>query len=167
MGTLNGRDKIMEESKVTREQEEIQTLERFIRNCGQVFIPGLAIQDKSKIKEPSDVFYKGTDYQITYGDREHLAKSRKATNKNGTYFTMRSHSKANYAEELLNVALDEKKDKSDNKMTLLVDCTYTSWLPISERETLCRKYFNDNIQKLRGSWCHIFVVFPDGNVQLR
>ncbi|PIQ69528.1 MAG: hypothetical protein COV90_00780, partial [Candidatus Tagabacteria bacterium CG11_big_fil_rev_8_21_14_0_20_41_11] len=63
--------------EATREREEIQTLKRFIENLGEEFIPELAIQDRSIIKEPCDVSYKGIEYQITYGNRKLLGDIRK------------------------------------------------------------------------------------------
>ena len=153
--------------KITRPQEEIQTLKRFIENQGDEFISESAIQDRSKINEPSDASYCGVEYQITYGDRNKLSQLRKSIATSGSYLGINSISEVTYAQGLLEDALTDKKTKSDNKMTLLIDCTYTSYGSFLEREGMCKKYFMDNEKTAGGSWQHIFVVFPDGNVQLR
>ena len=83
------------------------------------------------------------------------------------YFRMHHISKTNYIKEILETALEIKKNKSDNKMTLLIYCAYTSYGLLFERRVLCREYFKKSEQKIGGLWQHIFVVFSDGNVQLR
>jgi len=65
--------------KVTRAQEEIHTLEKFIKNQGMEFVPELAIQNRLLLREPCDVSYRGIEYQITYGNRKQLGDLRKVT----------------------------------------------------------------------------------------
>ena len=163
------------EHRVTRPEEELQTLQRFVQNQGRNFFPEKAIQDRMKIKEPADVFYEETEYQITYGDTTQLASLRKVTslrrkddpNLSERFVAIRGLSSANYAEMCLKNALVNKKIKSDKNMILLIDCTYTSYRSLQYRENLCKQYFNDNKLSLGGSWGHIFAVFPDGNIFLR
>ncbi|MDD5152958.1 MAG: hypothetical protein PHS95_03150 [Candidatus Pacebacteria bacterium] len=164
----------MQLAKITRPQEEIQTLKRFIENQGDKFISELAVQDRSKINEPSDVSYKGIEYQITYGDQKFLEHRRKInsirkgnSNVGESCVGIRSFAEIDYPKILLETALKNKKDKSDNKTSLLIDCICTPYVSLLEIKTICKKYFNDNEQKIGGLWQHIFIVFSCDNVQLR
>lgn len=160
--------------KVTRQEEEIQTLKKFIENQGEEFYPDLV--SYSGIQEPCDVSYKGVEYQITYGNRELLGDLRKTTsirskenpNVSESFCRIISHPPLiDYAKEVLEAALEDKKDKSDEKMTLLIEPAYTSYGLSPEGEVVFKKYFKDNEQRLGGLWQHIFVVFLGGNIKLR
>ena len=73
----------------------------------------------------------------------------------------------NYPEQLIGTALKKKRGKSDDKTTLLIKCASSGYYPsINEREKEFKDYFLKN-QELGGSWQHIFVVFPNSNIQLR
>lgn len=156
--------------KVTRREEEKQTLQRFIENQGKEFHPGSAIY--SGIQEPCDVSYKGINYQITYGDQKLIGEIRKTTSKKKDNFssevfcTIRNISDT-YAETLISEALKNKKNKSIDKVTLLIDCPFPGdYTSIENREKRLKKYFTEN-QNLGGRWQCIFIVFPDGNIKLR
>jgi hypothetical protein len=160
--------------KCTRQEEEKQTLQKFLKNQGEDFCPNLV--SYSKIKEPCDVLYKGIEYQITYGNRKLLGDLRKTTsvrskenpNVSESFCRIIGYpSLIDYAKEVLETALKDKKGKSDGKMTLLVEPAYTSYGLFPEREEFFKKYFKDNEQRLDGLWQSIFIVFPDGNIKLR
>lgn len=161
--------------EVTRPEEELQTLRKFIENQGRDFIPEKAIQDRAQLKEPADVLYEGIGYQITYGDAAQLGESRKITSVrrkdnpqlSETYSNVRHIVEPKYAEMCLKNALENKKNKSDKNMTLLIHCVSTSYETLENRGDLCKKYFSSNESTLGGSWEHIFAIFPDGNIQLR
>jgi len=159
--------------KVTRAQEEIQTLKKFIENQGVEFIPELAIQDKSLLKEPCDISYQGVEYQITYGNRKLLGDMRKTNsvrdkenpNIGGPFCKIGGS--PNYVREILE-ALKDKKNKSDKNMILLVEVYPSPSRPFfMDREELLKEHFKKNEQELGGLWQHIFVVFCNWNVQLR
>ncbi len=161
--------------KATRQEEEAQTLRKFIENKGEEFQPGLALyrgmgpEAQKPCQEPCDVAYDGVEYQITYGDTALIGKIRKKTSGDEIYCDIRGHSEADCAEKLLGKSFENKRYKSDDKMTLLIDCTYAStfWHSLSERESIYKKYFLDNEQRFGGLWQHISIVFSDGNIQLR
>jgi hypothetical protein len=72
-----------------------------------------------------------------------------------------------YAETLISEALKNKKNKSSDKMTLLIHCSFSGvYASIEMREEKLKKYFAEH-HDLGGSWQHIFIVFPDGNIELR
>ena len=151
----------------TRKEEELQTLQRFIKNQNELFGHEQVIQGESRLKEPADVMYKRVQYQITYGDAKKLAELRKSISNEGNYSAIRGIVEQDYAGELIDDALKKKKNKSDKGMTLLIDCTYTSFGTLPDRKKLCEKHFNNNGSKFAGLWQHIFVVFLDGNIHLR
>ena len=159
----------MSSLKVTRAQEEMQTLKKFIENQGIDFVQELVIIDRSKLREPCDMSYKGIEYQITYGNRKQLGDIRKTISDEGKYCGISGLPPiADYVKEVLETALEDKKDKSDEKMTLLIEPAYTSYgLFHEEGDVAFKKYFKDNEQRIGGLWQHIFVVFSGGNIQLR
>jgi len=153
---------------VTRPQEELQTLERFVCNQGKKFYAEKAIQDRLKLREPADVLYEGIEYQITYGDRERLSERRKVMCNKGIYpAQILSNQLSTYADRLLRTALEDKKYKSHHEMILLIDCMTTALHPFKAREAWCQDYFRSDKENLGGFWKRLYVVFPDGNVQLR
>lgn len=155
--------------KITR-QEEKQTLQRFIENQGKEFYSGLAIY--SGIQEPCDVSYKGIDYQITYGDQKLIGETRRKTSKKngnlrGEIFCGIRNISDTYAETLIHGALKNKKNKSSDKVTILIHCSFPGdYASIEVRRERLQKYFAEN-QDLGGKWQHIFIIFPDGNIKLR
>lgn len=149
--------------KVTRQEEEKQTLQRFIENQGEEFY--LDLVNYLGIQEPCDVLYKGIEYQITYGDQKLIGELRKKISKGEIYCGIRNLSES-YAETFLYETLKKKKDKSNNRIILLIHCKFSGiYAPIAEREIIFKKYFTEN-QDLGGLWQHIFIVFPDGNIKL-
>lgn len=151
--------------KVTRQEEEIQTLERFVKNIGEKFTVKLV--SYSGIKNPddiNDVFYDGIPYQITYGDSEYLGESRKTISKKGIFSNIRSRP-INYCSEIIEKSLKKKNYMSGEGIILLIDCDYTGAYSLLERKDLCKKYLLEH-KDLKGSWQHIFLVFPDGNIEL-
>ena len=158
------------DKKATRQDEEVQTLRKFIKNRGEIFQPNLALYRgiNPEVKEPCDISYR-VEYQITYGDTPLIGAIREKTSKGEKYCEIGTSPEEDYAEKLLKKPLEDKRHKSDSRITLLIDCTYAStfWYSLSERETRCKKYFIDNEKNIGGSWQHIFVVFPDWNIQLR
>ena len=161
----------MSSLKVTRPQEEIQTLKKFFENQGIKFDSELAIQDKS-LREPCDASYQGIEYQITYGNRKMLGDMRKANSIRskenpdigGPYCKIGGS--PNYAQEILETALESKKNKSDKNMTLLIDPYPRLGFPFSG-DSLLKEYFKENEERLGGLWQQIFVVFSGENIQLR
>ena len=161
--------------KVTRAQEEIQTLKKFIENQGIEFISELAIQDKLLLREPCDVSYQGVEYQITYGNRKMLGDIRKANhvrnkenlNVGGPFCKIGGST--NYVQEI-SEALKDKKNKSDKNMTLLIEVYPSPNLWFIKGSSLfldLEEHFKKNERELGGLWQHIFVVFYDCNIQLR
>ena len=149
--------------KVARQEEEKQTLQRFIENRGEEFYPDLV--NYLGIQEPCDVSYKGIEYQITYGDQKLIGELRKKTSEDKIYCGIRNLSES-YAETFIYEALKKKKDKSSDKVTLLIHCNFAGiYASLAEREIIFKKYFAEN-QDLGGSWQHIFIVFSDGNIKL-
>ena len=158
----------MSSLKVTRAQEEIQTLKKFIENQGIDFVSELAIQDGLVLREPCDASYQGIEYQITYGNRELLGNIRKTISTQPFCGVIGHPSMEDYVKKVLETTLADKKDKSDEKMTLLIDPAYTSYGLFSDKgDAAFKKYFKDNEQRIGGLWQHIFVVFSGGNIQLR
>jgi hypothetical protein len=155
------------ERKAKREDEELATLKRFIENQDKAFFKERAIQDRLKIKEPVDIFYEGELYQVTYGDAAELGRFRKEIDKNGLTTSIRRIEIDDYARVCIESALDKKRNKSDENVVLLVDCTGTSYQSYGFREGKFKEYFNNKKSELGGLWKNIFVVFPDGNIQLR
>ena len=51
---------IITHGEATRQEEEVQTLQKFIENRGEKFDPGLV--SYSGIQEPCDVSYKGIEF---------------------------------------------------------------------------------------------------------
>ena len=150
--------------KVTRQEEEKQTLQRFIENQGKEFC--LDLVSYSGIEEPCDVLYKEIKYQITYGDQKLIGEIREKTSKGEIFCGIRNISDT-YAETLIHGALKNKKNKSSDKMTLLIHCNFPGdYASIEVRGERLKKYFAEN-QDLGGKWQHIFIVFSDGNIELR
>lgn len=164
------RNRSMDNKKATRQEEEVKTLEKFIKNKS-LFQPNLVryFGVHPEVREPCDMSYEGVEYQITYGDRGKLESLRETESSGKRYLEIFPPlPKEDYAEVLLERALTDKRFKSDSEMTLLVDCTYgNTGYSLPEREVVCKKYFDENKETLGGLWEHIFVVFPDRNVQLR
>jgi len=156
--------------KITRQEEEGQTLQKFLENQGEKFDPGFV--SYLGIQEPCDVSYKGVEYQITYGNRKLLGDIKRELSNQGESRKIDSQvvglpPTIDYVKEILETALKDKKDKSDGKMTLLVEPAYTSYWSFSKEEMVFEKYFKDNEQSLGGLWQSIFIVFPDRNIKLR
>ena len=147
---------------VTRQDEEVQTLKRFVENLGEKFDPKLIDYSKG---EPCDVSYKEIQYQITEGDQDQLAKKRKQIDKEGRYLIVRSISEANNPKEIIERALEKKVYKSNNDIILLIDCISSGNYSLQEREQSFKNYFSEN-RKLSGSWQNIYIVFSSYNIQL-
>jgi hypothetical protein len=156
--------------KATRREEEKQTLQKFIENQGEEFYPDLV--SYLRIQEPCDVLYKEIEYQITYGDQKLIGEMRQKTAKKkdnllGEIFCTIRDISDTYAETLIHGALENKKNKSSDKMILLIHCSFPGiYAPIEAREEKLKKYFTEH-QDLGSKWQHIFIVFPDGNIKLR
>ncbi len=154
---------------VTRKEEEIETLEKFINNQNEKFDYDL-VKSFSE-NNPIDFSYKGINYQITYGDQLQLAERRKITSipeddsRSKQFIGIRNLS-GDWIHTFLYNALNKKRHLSGNNITLLIDCFGrgdNSSLP--EREEKLKKFFSEN-QYLGGSWQHIYIVFSDGNIKL-
>lgn len=147
---------------VTRKEEEIQTLRKFVENLGEKFDSDLV--DYS-CDEPCDVSYKKVQYQITVGDQDLIAKKGQDMKKYGRYLVIRSIKDSNDPKVIVEKALQKKAKKSSKLITLLIDCTTAADYPKQEREEIFKKYRLTH-EDLRGLWESIYLVFRGQNIEL-
>jgi len=143
---------------------EENTLFHYIKNQGRQYV----YENGQYLDEGSiDIIYEGVGYQITNGDTQQLGVYKRAMNLYSKFSGMRNLSMDSYAKMCLEGALKNKRMHDGQNVTLLIDCTYSSWLSLQEREGLFVKYFHDNEKELGGSWKSIVVICMDGNILLR
>lgn len=154
-------------NKVTRQQEEEQSLKKFIENFGETF--DLSLVECPSQNNPSDLIYKGVKYQITYGDQSLLGKIRTTTSKGDIYCGIRSLSNDNekYASKFIGDALKKKLNQSSNDIILLIHCGFPGIYDPNktERNKILQDYIQNN-QNLVGKWKNIYTIFPDCNIKL-
>lgn len=149
--------------KVTKLDVETQTIQKFIGNTLDTF--NVKYVEYPKENNPCDLIYKGNQYQITEGDSDLLERRRSKTADGESYCKIRRIEPLTYTNGLLGKVLEKKKYKSNNEITLLVDCGSTGGYTLSAREEVFKKYLLDN-PKLKASWQSIVCVFNDGNVRI-
>ncbi len=147
---------------VTRKEEELQTLKRFLQNQGVKFNPNLI--DYS-YNEPCDIAYDKIQYQITAGDQNQLSKRRQDIQKYGHFLIIRPIAESNDPKVIIEKALQKKTLKSDKVVNLLIDCTSSADYPKHLRKIKFKEYISKHKKKC-GSWNKIFLVFRDQNIQL-
>lgn len=148
---------------VIRKEEELQTLKRFLQNQCVKFNPNLVDYSYS---EPCDVAYDKTQYQITAGDQDQLAKRRQDLQKHGQFCIIRSIAESNNPKIIIEKALQKKILKSNKAVNLLIDCISSAdYYPGHIREIEFKKYISEH-KELCGSWNKIFLVFRNQNIQL-
>ena len=153
--------------KVTRQEEEIQTLKKFIKNFSEIF--DLSLVKYPPQNNPSDLVYKNINYQITYGDQNLIGELRKTTSKGKIFCGIRNVSNDNekYVIEFIGNALKKKLNQSSNDITLLIDCGFPGIYDPNktEKRKILQEYIQNN-QNLTGKWKNIYTVFLDCNIKL-
>lgn len=147
---------------VTRQEEELQTLKRFVENKNESFSSKLV---SYSYPEPCDVAYAEVQYQITYGDQKRVSEIRKTISKGETYFAIRGIDESNKPEVVIKQALTGKVTKSSPSVVLLIDCTYSTTLTPPGVEVSFKQYADENAA-LKGQWLDIYAVFPKINIRL-
>jgi hypothetical protein len=155
------------DQKATRQQEEMQSMQIFIENCGKKFRPDLIVFPPQN--DPCDITYKEVNYQITYGDQKLIGDIRKQTSKKKIYCGIRNESGnyMKYAKKFIYDALKKKLYQSSNNITLLIHCSFKGiYDPAkTERNKIFKDFIMEN-QDLIGAWQNIYIVFPDCNIKL-
>lgn len=146
---------------ITREEEELQTLKRFLQNQGVKFNPNLI----DSCDEPCDIAYNGIQYQITTGNQDQVSKKRQDIQKYGHFLIIRPIAESNDPKTIIEKALQKKALKSDKAVCLLIDCTSSADYPKQIRSIKFKNYISE-CRKQCGSWKSIILVFRDQNLQI-
>jgi hypothetical protein len=153
--------------KTTRQQEEVQSLQIFIKNKGKIFNSSLI--EYPPQNDPSDITYDSNNYQITYGDQSLIGDIRKNTSKGKIYCEIRnvSNDEEKYALKFVGDALKKKLNQSSKNIILLIHCNFPGIYDPdkTERNKILQSYIKNN-QNLVGKWKNIYAIFPDCNIKL-
>ncbi len=151
----------MDYSKVvTKEDVELETLKKFLKNKHFVFDKNLI--DKHKI-EPTDLRYKGINYQITEGDKVAVQSRRQPNSKGVPFFSVRNAN--NIAELLLKDTLKKKSTRSDTSTVLLVDVMSNGGRDWTDLEKEVSAWAKNNLS-LCNCWKEIYLVYRGKNIKL-